>query len=292
MMKKACDELHKAGQSLKSMIKLALESSPVASCLKKATKGDASGRIIIMGNGPSLSSDIAEHCDVLAHGPSMAVNFAACAPEFWTLRPSYYMLIDPLFFSAQPEGNFKKLWENLASVDWPITLIVPRKQARSVPKQVKANSSISLACVNPVAVEGWRWLESAAYSRGLGMPRPRNVLIPAIMAAISMGHKEIYLCGADHSWTKTLSVDDKNCVVSIQPHFYKEDEGEAKRQRIDYMKYPLHQILESFSIAFASYHRLRRYADSKGIKIYNSTPGSFIDAFERKAPWTEIDDEN
>lgn len=289
MMKKACDELLKAGQSAKSIIKMALESRPVASGLKAGLKGDAKGGIIIMGNGPSLSHDIALHGDILAKGPAMAVNFAACAPEFWTLRPSYYILIDPLFFSPRPEGNFKTLWENLSSVDWPMTLIVPRKQAKSVPAEVTGKGFISVACVNPVAVEGWKWLESAAYTSGMGMPRPRNVLIPAIMAAISMGYKEIYLCGADHSWTKTISVDDNNCVVSIQPHFYKEDEREIKRQRIDYMKYPLHQILESFSIAFASYHRLQRYARAKGISIFNATPGSFIDAFERRTPWGNND---
>ncbi len=113
------------------------------------------------------------------------------------------------------------------------------------------------------------------------MPRPRNVLIPSIMIAVKMGYKNIYVAGADHSWTKTLSVNDRNEVVSIQPHFYKEDEKEERRIRTDYLRYPLHQILYSFYVAFRSYFTIQRYAESQGVKIYNVTPGSFIDAFPR-----------
>ena len=92
----------------------------------------------------------------------------------------------------------------------------------------------------------------------------------------------MYITGADHSWTKTLSVNEQNEVVSIQPHFYKEDEKEEKRIKVDYLKYPLHQIIYSFYLAFKAYHSIQRYAEAKGVNIYNSTPGSFIDAFPRK----------
>ena len=113
------------------------------------------------------------------------------------------------------------------------------------------------------------------------MPRPRNVLIPSIMAAIAMGFKEIYLTGADHSWMKTISVNDNNQVVSIQPHFYKDNDKELARVRTDYLHRPLHTILDSFRIAFASYHTIARFAATRGIRIVNSTPGSYIDAFPR-----------
>jgi hypothetical protein len=43
----------------------------------------------------------------------------------------------------------------------------------------------------------------------------------------------------------------------------------------------LHEILSTMSLAFESYHILKKYADYKEVKILNSTPGSYIDAFER-----------
>ena len=36
------------------------------------------------------------------------------------------------------------------------------------------------------------------------------------------------------------------------------------------------------AIAFRSYHRIENYARVKGVTIYNVTPGSYIDAFERR----------
>ena len=102
------------------------------------------------------------------------------------------------------------------------------------------------------------------------------------MAAIGMGYKHIYLAGADHSWTRTLSVDDNNNVVSIQPHFYKEDDREVQRSRTEYMHYPLHTIMYSFYVAFKSYFTIASYASHRGIEVINITPGSFIDAFPRQ----------
>ena len=44
----------------------------------------------------------------------------------------------------------------------------------------------------------------------------------------------------------------------------------------------LHEVLEKFFFAFRSYFDLKDYAESRGVRIYNSTPKSYIDAFERK----------
>ena len=70
-------------------------------------------------------------------------------------------------------------------------------------------------------------------------------------------------------------------MVSIQPHFYKEDSREQQRVNEVYVNRQLHEVLESMMIAFKSYHRIREYADRCGTQIFNSTPGSMIDAFER-----------
>ena len=263
----------KLAQSTKSVIKIALTTRRCG--ISPDAKGD---NIVVMGNGPSLSETINAHADILRATPSLAVNFAANTPEFRQLRPRYYVLADPHFFASGNE-NVDRLIANINAVDWPMTLFLPfaAKGASS-----KINSEkVKIEFYNAVGVEGFEWLENAAFKSGRGMPRPRNVLIPSIMIAVKMGYKNIYVAGADHSWTKTLSVNDRNEVVSIQPHFYKEDEKEERRIRTDYLRYPLHQILYSFYVAFRSYFTIQRYAVSQGVKIYNVTPGSFIDAFPR-----------
>ncbi|MCM1317929.1 MAG: hypothetical protein NC241_07125 [Bacteroides sp.] len=278
MTKTASDKIasfaSRLGQTAKSIVKLFTQRRRAT-----ITKADAdtSRPLIILANGPSLNQTIAESLPSLQANPTLAVNFAANAPEFRTLRPRYYVLIDPHFFSATDDPNVTRLWDNLARVDWPMTLIVPARRRRLIPASV----NIDTLTVNDIAVEGFLPLENAAFARGWGMPRPRNVLIPSIMAAIAMGFKEIYLTGADHSWMKTISVDDNNRVVSIQPHFYKDNDKELARVRTDYLHRPLHTILDSFRIAFASYHTIARFAATRGIRIVNSTPGSYIDAFPR-----------
>ena len=48
------------------------------------------------------------------------------------------------------------------------------------------------------------------------------------------------------------------------------------------MNHKLHNIMYSFYVAFRSYHIIEHYAKGIGANIWNITPGSFIDAFQRK----------
>lgn len=260
--------------TIKGLGKIAILSRP---CTSLRGRADGS-RLIIMANGPSLADTIATKSDVLKSYPSMAVNFAAIAPEFRELKPRYYVLADPHFFSDKEDINLKKLRKSLAAVDWKMTLLVPvgwKNKAR------KMYGNLDLATFNAVGIEGFSAVCHAAFRTGTAMPRPRNVLIPSIMLGIALGYKEIIITGADHSWMKTLSVTDNNEVVSIQPHFYADGNEEQNRVRHEYRNYRLHQIVESFAIAFRSYHQIADYAASRGVRIVNATPGSFIDAFPR-----------
>ena len=72
-----------------------------------------------------------------------------------------------------------------------------------------------------------------------------------------MGFKEIYLLGADCSY----SDGKKN-------HF------------IDYMKYNSDQFSDG-SQMFEAYKVAKKYADKNNIKIYNATRGGKLEIFER-----------
>lgn len=241
----------------------------------------SSGRpLVILGNGPSLRRNLEEDMPVLQAADTLAVNFFANSPEFQQVRPKYYVLADPHFFDkADTDPNVARLVAALNSIDFAMTLLIPSAARRKA--RLFANPLLRVETFNFVAVEGFRWFEDAMFGHRLGMPRPRNVLIPSIMTGIWLGYKQIFLLGADHSWLSTLSVNDRNEVVSIQPHFYKEDDREQKRIRQEYVRHPLHEVLESMTIAFRSYHRIQAYASARGISIVNATPGSMIDAFPR-----------
>lgn len=266
----------KTGQTLASIAKIILLSK-----FGKISKSGIGEDIVILGNGPSLNTTISESAEFLALHKKLAVNFACNAPVFFDLRPEYYVLADPHFFESDAE-NVISLWSNLAKVDWQMTLFIPFKKNSSRLSELASNKNIRIERYNLTPIEGFKGFCHKVFRSGLGMPRPRNVLIPSIMLAIAAGFKRIYIAGADHSWMKTISVNENNEVVSIQPHFYKENEQEKQRVNMEYLHYPLHQIVYSFYVAFKSYFEIKAYADSIGTEIWNITPGSFIDAFPRK----------
>lgn len=262
------------GSSLKGLAKIAIESRQCT----VSRSSDASRSLVILGNGPSLATTIAEDSPRLHRDALMAVNFAANTDEFFMLKPEYYIMADPHFFT-EGDSNVDRLWQRLKTIDWPMTLYVPVRQKG---RQNGPGHNITVEYFNPVGVEGFDRLKYKAYDSGRGMPRPRNVLIAALMVGIKAGYKEIFITGADHSWSRTLSVDDQNRVISVQPHFYKENDKELDRVASVYSGVRLHDIMLSFHIAFKAYHDIAAYARHRGIAIYNATPGSFIDAFERR----------
>ena len=269
----------KTGASLASILKVLILSKGASS-----STDDGKGKeLVILGNGPSLRHTINNDIDWLISHDLMAVNFAALSPEFFRLRPKYYILADGHFFnSLHSDSNVRKLWESFGKVSWEMTLLIPSKFKHLVKPLLMHTKGIRLRYFNLTPVEGFKWLNHLLYAAGLGMPRPRNVLIPALMEGIRLGYSKIYVCGADHSWTKTLDVDDENFVISIQPHFYEDNEEEHKRVRETYKGLRLHDVLGSMVVAFKSYWHVADYAKSRKVEIINATPGSMIDAFPRK----------
>lgn len=263
--------------SFASLIKVVLLSRRPSPGREKGGK-----TVIVMGNGPSLRETIDSHGGVLGRYDLLSVNFAPLAPDFFELRPVMHVLADGLFFEDDMKGNVREMWEALASADWNMTLFVPAQRKRCgalgmLPENIKVKY------FNLTPASGWKWLTRLLYGSGLAMPRPRNVLVPSLMSAIREGYGRIVLVGADHSWSRSLWVADNNRVVTVQPHFYKDNEKERERVESLYAGIRLHQIYESFSIAFRSYFAVRDYASARGVEIINATPGSFIDAFPRRS---------
>ena len=269
-------------QTLMSLVKIPLFSrrpTPLP-----GNKEDA--ELVILANGPSLTSTVEGHRSFLEGKSLMAVNLFVSSPLFTELRPSLYIIADPLFWlvDEKREAVFGGLAEKTT---WPLQLFVPAR-ALSDPKwrpMVERNTNITVRIYNTTPVEGFPAFERWAYRNGLGMPRPHNVLIPAIATALRMHFKRIYLAGADHSWLPEITVTDDNEVLMHQKHFYDKGSSKAdtvKKENLDSAR--LHTILYHMHVAFKAYFTLRKYAEKLGKEVINITPGSFIDAFKREKP--------
>lgn len=270
-------------QTFLSLVKIPLLSRRPSPLPALAGCGD---ELVILANGPSLSSTVEQHRRFIDSKALLAVNLFATSPLFTELRPELYIIADPLFWIV--DDKREAVFGSLArKTDWPLHLFVPAR-ALTDPKWrpiVEKNPNITVHIYNTTPVEGFFPFEKWAYRNGLGMPRPHNVLIPAIATALRLPFKKIYLAGADHSWLPEITVTDDNEVLMHQKHFYDRDSSKAdtvKKENLDSAH--LHTILYHMHVAFKAYFILKDYASALGKEIVNITPGSFIDAFKREKP--------
>ena len=207
----------------------------------------------------------------------MAVNFFYKSPYFQELKPSYYVLADPFFFSDE------QLMLILDAVCWPMTLYVPYRYWKTVRlMRMCPNKHIQVIPYHTGHYMGFDCFRTWIYKHGLSMPVAQNVLIPCIFNAINMGYKTIKLYGADHSWTETIRVNSSNEVCLVDSHFYDNSAMSLKPwKKLTGETYLMHEVLRDLAQMFDSYHYVRKYADQVGCKIINCTKNSFIDAFER-----------
>jgi hypothetical protein len=231
----------------------------------------------ILANGPSLNDEMAEIKKDFDSYDYCLLNFTFRNPLFMEIRPQMYILADPAFFSGKPNKEAVFCFQK---VDWDMSLYVPYRFRKGF-KELN-NPRINVIPFHKGEYQGFDKVKLFLYKKGLSMPRPENVVAAAIFNAINAGYKKVELYGADHSWLRGMYVNDNNEFCCDNSHYY-DDKQSTKpvRQERDSKKPPLHKWLLSLSIAFESYHILRRYADYRGVQIVNMTKGSYIDAFQR-----------
>lgn len=272
--------------SCTTFLKILLRSKLFAKQYKAADQA----KCIIMGNAPSLASTIENNLTLLQKTPTLCVNYFPNSKYYTTVKPSYLVIVGPeLWLPDMPERTIKnrtQLYNNLVEkTDWKLTIFFPyeAKKATWMIEKLAENQQISLQFFNKTPVEGLSSVNRFFYGKGWGMPRPHNVLIPSLMLTLNAGFKEIFIVGADHSWLEELTVNEKNEALLHQKHFYDEDSSKPNYMyQLGRRPRRLYEILEKFMLTFKAYFEIETYAQSIGIKIWNATPKSFIDAFERK----------
>ncbi len=290
MKSKIQTSLENAALSFLSIAKVVIASkfhSPMPSKNKKDC--------IILANGPSLKDSIRQNPDVYnkENYDLLCVNYFPNTDFYTQLQPSYCVLLAPEYWVAEfaDISNIIKQREELfknieAKTTWEMTILIPweAKKTKLWQNLFKDKPNIHIHYFNRTPVEGWQPINRFLFRHNLGMPRPHNVLLPSIWLTINMQYQNIYLIGADHSWLPEISVTDDNQVLINQKHFYDNSTSVPKPMLKATGHRKLYEILDKFTLAFKGYFILKDYASTKNVKIWNATPNSFIDAFDRKKP--------
>lgn len=267
-------------QSLLSVVKIVLQSKLVTRLPGHFSNPD---ELLILANGPSLKRTVEESADFVRGKTLLAVNFCVTSPMVEQLKPELYLIADPLFWIV-PEKR-EQLFRTMAEkTTWDMNFLVPARALKNKEWQplLAGNPHIRLYIYNTTPIEGFQGFCNWIFSKGWGVPRPHNVLIPSIAMGIRLPFKKIYLAGADHSWLPEITVTDDNVVLMHQKHFYDQNKSKAATVTQENLHSArLYTILYHMYVAFKSYFVLEDYARSRGKEVINVTPGSYIDAFKR-----------
>jgi len=279
-----------AGKAANTMMSVSaamlFSSRRVARRLRDIAKGiDTTRKAFVLGCGPSLKEGLATPCllQELQNSDVMVTNRFAISNDFKTIRPRYYILLDPLFYDEdfiKSDPSVKNMYESMNRVDWSMTLFLPKGANIELIKQYLSNLNVSIELFNGTTIIGPVRFQNRMYRRGLGLPSSRNVIIPGLILMINFGYKNIYLYGSEFSWTKNFDVDpSNNRVFENSRHFYNEKKEYFKKGEYhEYLKRIDEMLFGTEQIAF--------FAESRGACIVNRTKGSFIDAFEYQNPDT------
>ena len=291
-LKKICKFLYKhtikSGQTFVSSLSCLLFSSPGAALsLMRCRKNRQwqKEECFILGNGPALN-DALKNLKDKGKTDFFAVNFFALQDVFFELKPDNYMIMDPVFWQSGGSvtcDNEKrnealmedvvKFWNITKKVDWHMNLFIPER----CPKYVLENisSSVNVVRINTTPIAGWNFFRFGLFNAALGMPLPQNVTNAAIYCAIFLRYKRIYLYGVNHSWMVDLRVDEKNRIYTDYKHFHADCP-----EKYFLKKGVLELHLRAYANTFASHTVLDEYSRACGVRVYNRTRGSFIDAYE------------
>ena len=252
----------------------------------------SSSRLYVLGNGPSLKKDLEKYGDEMMAYDRLAVNFMGTTKEYQIIRPTCYVLADPIFFvnpSDLPESSSEKVAALqdvfLNKTTWPMTIVsLGAKHDSPLMKELRSNPNITvLHASNSVPVPP-DIKDFGGWSRNRYSPPAQNVINMALYLGIVWRYPEIYLLGADTSFHTMVHVEQEtNRLYLEDEHFY----GIEKRYMYKDPEQKIPDTMSNFFLnvgrAFAWYEKLREFADWAGVRIINASSFSWIDAFERPA---------
>lgn len=296
-------------QSMLTLAKVAIKSKWFLPKFKAHEK-----EVVVIANGPSARAFI-DQCNQYGiqkmrnHGIEFfAVNKFSCQPEFFQLKPQYYLMLDMYFFEftkevfqdpsqhpiAQFKPDFEKTqrmindtWKELQKVDWPMVFYVPQLYRNCYIVNNLNNPNIQFVTYNYTVVRGHEFFRNWIYSMRLGSPQCENVVNSCIFNAMQSGFERIFLTGVDHDFHINIQVDTDNTIIRTESHFYADENKKHPllKQEADGTtgKIRLHELFHSLVKVHTGYDETARYAKKIKKEVINITEGGYVDAFTRKS---------
>lgn len=207
----------------------------------------------VLGLGPSLKD--ADLTDV--QEDIIVVNTFYKFDRDRKIHPKYYCIIDTAFYIGSNEDKNMLIDAYRA---YPDTIFILNGKYKLEAEKLIGKRN------NVYYVIGWKGTLNKKSNLNFtkNLPLATNVVCRAIELAIFLNYSSIYLLGCDFN----------SFANEKEAHCYKE-ENDTKL---------ISRSFELFCYSFSAdeHYQLNRIAKEKGIKIYNLTPGSLLDAYTKK----------
>lgn len=250
-------------------------------------------KLHVLANGPSLGKFldnidkdplVDDNCDYIA------VNDFITDERCVKAKPRYYVVSDPMFLydTIYKERGLRVMNGLADKVDWDMTLFVrfntkdsPMLPILSRNKHIKIEHYHSIHF--PIFSEQ-NHLRNFIYKHGMGNGEYSTVALNALYVGITLGYKQIYLQGVDHTFFNGLMVNDDNIPCYVYKHSF--DTSEVVKPMLwhydesrKYKDMP-YFLFEMFAV-FKGHKIMADYANYMRANILNCTEGSLIDAYPR-----------
>lgn len=209
-----------------------------------------SDRCYICGNGPSLRKVDLDQLD----GDTIVMNNHWRIGESFKMRPTYYLLADKAFSLPGWEKSFDGMINYCPEIPHIMTV-------RMGPKMDTYNGDTKVYYFSPLS-STFKCGNRNDFTKNVS--NAFNVVGWAILLAIYLGYKEIYLLGCDYSLFASRYLQ----------HAYDKN-GEKVACPV-----PLRDMLFKYSITTEIHYEIAKYAEKMGVKVVNLTKETVLDAYE------------
>ena len=248
---------------------------------------------VVLANGPSLKTTLEnpKTYEFIKNRTIFIVNSFVSSEYFYDLKPKYIFIMDPNYWNKELDvehnPRFAADLKSLESVDWELTFIMPTyaKEWNLFSNVINKNKHLKVKFINTNVIDiPNEQVKFELYKQNAGCPIVQSVLVAAIYTAINAMFEKIFVFGADHNWHKNLEVGKDNILYWKDEHF-----NDLEKIKYTPMYQPgttipvrISEEFKSYYTVFKVYEELEEYSKYVGVKIFNSSAVSFIDAFERK----------
>lgn len=225
-----------------------LKSKNVMQRNKELGKYKKSDVCYILGLGPSLKDvDLRK-----INGDIIAVNSFVDYKTDIIINPNYYCILDGIDYIEQSSSVIQR-----ATKKFKDTAFVLNGKYKKYGDEK--------ACPGPPKYYIYEWgknfYSNTHYNLCKIMPITGNIVCFALLLAMELGYKKIFLLGCDFN----------SFASRKQLHCYEEDNNERTLS--------LSYELFCYSFCADTHEQIAKYAKNRGIEIINATDGSLIDAY-------------